>query len=45
VLDYVNGPDAKTPAGLAEARKEFSAVVNRLCQRAGASRGQQVWKP
>jgi regulator of RNase E activity RraA len=45
VLDYVNGPGAKTPAGLAEARKEFSAVVQKLCQRAGASRGAQVWKP
>ena len=45
VLDYVNGPGPKTPAGLAEARKEFSAVVQKLCQRAGASRGAQLWKP
>lgn len=45
VLDYVNGPGTKTPAGLAEARKEFSAVVQKLCQRAGACRGAQVWKP
>lgn len=33
VLDYVNGPGAKTPAGLADSRKEFQAVVQKLVQR------------
>lgn len=33
VLDYVNGPGAKTAAGLAAARKEFSAVVAKLTER------------
>ena len=30
VLDYVNGPDKKTPAGLAASRKEYSGVVAKL---------------
>ncbi len=30
VLDYVRSPGKKTPAGLAEARDEFSATVDRL---------------
>jgi 4-hydroxy-4-methyl-2-oxoglutarate aldolase len=38
VLDYVRGAGAKTAAGLAAARKEFSAVVARLIERAKASR-------
>lgn len=38
VLDYVRGSGEKTPKGLAEARKEFSAVVARLVERAKASR-------
>ncbi|MEX2558751.1 MAG: RraA family protein [Pirellulales bacterium] len=38
VLDYVRGPGPKTAAGLAAARKEFSAVVARLTERAKASR-------
>lgn len=38
VLDYVRGPGAKTAAGLAAARKEFSAVVAKLTERAKASR-------
>jgi regulator of RNase E activity RraA len=33
VLDYVNGASAKTVAGLAAARKEFSAVVAKLTER------------
>ena len=33
VLDYVRGTGKKTPQGLADARKEFSAVVARLTQR------------
>jgi 4-hydroxy-4-methyl-2-oxoglutarate aldolase len=33
VLDYVNGPGKKTPAGLASARKEYSAVVAKLTER------------
>jgi regulator of RNase E activity RraA len=33
VLDYVNGPEAKTPAGLAASRKEYSAVVAKLVAR------------
>ncbi len=33
VLDYVNGAGKKTPAGLAAARKEYSAVVNTLTDR------------
>jgi 4-hydroxy-4-methyl-2-oxoglutarate aldolase len=33
VLDYVNGSDQKTAAGLSEARKEYSAVVAKLTQR------------
>ncbi len=33
VLDYVNGPGKKTPAGLTEARKEYSAVVAKLTAR------------
>lgn len=38
VLDYVNGPGEKTPAGLAEVRKEFASVVGQLTTRAKASR-------
>jgi regulator of RNase E activity RraA len=38
VLDYVNGPGAKTPAGLATVRKEYSAVAAQLAKRAQASR-------
>jgi regulator of RNase E activity RraA len=34
VLDYVNGPQAKSVAGLAARRKEFSAEVGRLTARA-----------
>jgi regulator of RNase E activity RraA len=45
VLDYVNASGPKTPAGLAAARKEFAAVVDRLSQRAKTARGQQAWKP
>jgi 4-hydroxy-4-methyl-2-oxoglutarate aldolase len=33
VLDYVNGPGKKTPAGLASARKEYSTVVAKLTGR------------
>jgi regulator of RNase E activity RraA len=33
VLDYVNGPGPRTVAGLASARKEFSAVVAKLTDR------------
>ena len=33
VLDYVNGSGPKTPAGLAAARKEYSAVVAKLTDR------------
>ena len=33
VLDYVNGPGKKTPAGLTAARKEYSAVVAKLTER------------
>ncbi len=33
VLDYVNGAGPKTPAGLAAARKEYSAVVAKLTDR------------
>ncbi|MGE3409058.1 MAG: RraA family protein [Pirellulales bacterium] len=38
VMDYVRGADAKTAAGLAAARKEFSSVVAKLTERAKASR-------
>lgn len=38
VLDYVNGSGKKTPAGLAEARQEFSGVVKKLTERAQANR-------
>jgi 4-hydroxy-4-methyl-2-oxoglutarate aldolase len=33
VLDYVNGAGKKTPAGFAAARKEYSAVVDKLTAR------------
>lgn len=33
VLDYVKGPGTKTPQGLAEARREFQAVVKKLTER------------
>lgn len=33
IMDYVKGPGPKTPAGLAAARKEFSAVVEQLAAR------------
>jgi len=38
VLDYVRGSGQKTAAGLAAARKEFSAVASRLAERAKAAR-------
>jgi regulator of RNase E activity RraA len=38
VLDYVNGSGKKTPAGLAAARKEFSAVVDQLTARVRRAR-------
>jgi 4-hydroxy-4-methyl-2-oxoglutarate aldolase len=38
VLDYVNGPGKKTPAGLAAARKEYSAVVAKLTERVKVKR-------
>jgi 4-hydroxy-4-methyl-2-oxoglutarate aldolase len=38
VLDYVRSSGPKTPAGLAGARKEFSAVVARLIERVKTSR-------
>jgi len=34
VLDYVNGPGKKTPAGLSAARKEYGAVVAKLTAQA-----------
>ena len=37
ILDYVNGPGTKTSAGLTAARKEYSAVVQKLTQRARQS--------
>lgn len=37
VLDYVNGSGTKTPAALAAARKEYSAVVAELTRRAQQS--------
>lgn len=37
VLDYVRGAGAKTPAGYAAARKEYSAVAAKLAARAQAS--------
>lgn len=33
VLDYVNGPGKKTPAGLAAARREYGVVVAKLTDR------------
>ncbi len=45
VLDYVNASGPKTPAGLAEARNEFSAVVKRLTERARTACSGQSWKP
>jgi regulator of RNase E activity RraA len=38
VLDYVNGAGAKTAAGLAAARKEYSAVVAKLTERVKGNR-------
>ena len=38
ILDYVNGTGTKTVAGLADRRKEFSAVVAKLTAQAKASR-------
>ncbi|MBL9125796.1 MAG: RraA family protein [Planctomycetaceae bacterium] len=38
ILDYVNGAGAKTVAGLAERRKEFSAVVAKLSAQAKSSK-------
>jgi 4-hydroxy-4-methyl-2-oxoglutarate aldolase len=38
VLDYVNGSDSKTPAGLGAARKEFGAVVAKLTERVQSKR-------
>jgi regulator of RNase E activity RraA len=38
VLDYVNSSAKKTPAGLASARKEYSAVVAKLTERVKAKR-------
>lgn len=44
VLDYVRSSGAKTAQGLAEARKAFSALVDKLARRARAARGDRVWK-
>jgi 4-hydroxy-4-methyl-2-oxoglutarate aldolase len=41
ILDYVNGSGSKSPAGLTAARKEFSAVVAKLTERAKGSVGTQ----
>jgi regulator of RNase E activity RraA len=39
VLDYVRSPGPKSPAGLAAARKEFSAVVSKLIARVARKPG------
>ncbi len=39
VLDYVNGPGKKTPAGLGAARQEYSAVVAKLTERVKGKAG------
>jgi regulator of RNase E activity RraA len=39
ILDYVNGPAAKSAAGLSAVRREFSAVVAQLQARASRARG------
>jgi regulator of RNase E activity RraA len=39
ILDYVNGPAAKSAAGLSAARREFSAVIAQLQARASTARG------
>lgn len=44
VLDYVRGSGRKTVSGLTDARKEFSAVVAKLSQRARVARGDLVWR-
>jgi regulator of RNase E activity RraA len=44
VLDYVRSSGPKTPQGLTEARKEFSSIVAKLTKRAGAARGDRVWR-
>ncbi|HET6881745.1 MAG TPA: RraA family protein [Pirellulales bacterium] len=44
VLDYVRSSGAKTPQGLTAARKEFSAIVDKLAKRARAARGDRIWK-
>jgi 4-hydroxy-4-methyl-2-oxoglutarate aldolase len=38
VLDYVNGPGKKTPAGLTSARREYSVAVAKLTERAKKGR-------
>ncbi|MBL9090272.1 MAG: RraA family protein [Planctomycetaceae bacterium] len=38
MLDYVRGSGPKTPAGFAEVRKEFQAIVAKLTERAKKSR-------
>lgn len=38
IMHYVKGPESKSPARLGSLRKEFSAVVAQLAQRAQASR-------
>jgi regulator of RNase E activity RraA len=42
VLDYVQGPGEKTPAGLTKVREEFSAAVARLRERIGGRRQSAV---
>lgn len=44
VLDYVRSAGPKTAQGLADARKEFSAQVEKLTKRARAARGDRAWK-
>jgi 4-hydroxy-4-methyl-2-oxoglutarate aldolase len=44
VLDYVRSSGPKSAQGLGEARKEFSAIVNKLAKRAQAARGDRVWR-
>lgn len=44
VLDYVRSSGTKTPQGLTDARKAFSARVTELAKRARAARGDRVWK-
>jgi regulator of RNase E activity RraA len=44
VLDYVRSSGPKTAQGLMGARKEFSAIVEKLAKRARAARGDRTWK-